>query len=105
MRRSAIPALLLLGSALGGCAGDANPIRDAALAAGVTGGEPRAAPDFVRRSRPAEVDYVPVGEAPSARRYRAKSREQVESAETEMKGLSRANEARAAQARRAGGSP
>lgn len=103
MRRAAIPALLLVGAALGGCAGDANPVRDAALAAGVTGGEPRPAPDFVRRSRPPEVDYVPVGDRPPARRYRAKSKGEVEKAEEEMNRLSRANEARGVQARRAGG--
>ena len=106
MRPFGIPALVLLllgGVALGGCAGDANPVRDLAVASGVTGGEPKPAPDFVARSRPAQVEYVPIGVSAPARRYRAKDKDEVESAEAQMNRLSRANEARAAQARRAAG--
>ncbi len=105
MRPSLLPTSLLLiaASALAGCAGDANPIRDAAMAAGVTGGEPKPAPDFVARSRPSQVDYLPIGQSAPPRRYRAKDKEEVESAEAQMNRISRANEARAAAARRAGG--
>jgi hypothetical protein len=94
--------LLLAAFTLSGCAGDTNPIRDAAVAAGVTGGEPRPAPDFVARTRPAQVDYLPIGQSAPSRRYRAKDKEEVESAEAQMNRISRVNEARAAAARRAG---
>ncbi|NNM74428.1 hypothetical protein [Enterovirga aerilata] len=104
--RPILPAslLLLIGAALGGCAGDANPVRDAAVAAGVTGGEPKPAPDFVARTRPAQVEYLPVGVSAPPRRYRAKTKDEVENAEAQMDRLSRANAARAAAARRAAGS-
>jgi hypothetical protein len=107
MPRSRSSALVLIAAALAlaGCAGDTNPIRDAAVAAGVTGGEPRPAPDFVARSRPTSPDYMPIGVAPPARRYRAKDKAEVEKAEAQMQGLGRANQARGAAARRAAGSP
>jgi hypothetical protein len=106
MRRLHFPAsaLALLGIALGGCAGDTNPVRDLAVASGVTGGEPKPAPDFVARTRPAQAEYVPIGVSPP-RRSRAKDKNEVENAEAQMNQLSRANEARAAQARRAGAAP
>jgi hypothetical protein len=105
--RPILPALFgpALALALGGCAGDANPVRDAALAAGVTGGEPKPAPDFVARSRPAEVDYVPIGVSAPPRRYRAKTKDEVEGAEAQMNRVGRANAARAAGARRDAGAP
>jgi hypothetical protein len=107
MRRAHFPALaiVLVGAALGGCASEGNPVRDLALASGLTGGEPKPAPDFVARTRPAQAEYVPIAAIPPSRRYRAKDKEEVESAEAQMKQLSRANEARAAQARRAGAAP
>lgn len=98
-----LPVALILASAVSGCAGDTNPVRDAAIAAGVTGGEPKPAPDFVARTRPAQVDYVPVGVSAPPRRYRAKNKDEVESAEAQMNRLSRTNESRAAAARRAAG--
>ena len=93
--------------ALPGCAGDANPVRDLAVATGVTGGEPKPAPDFVTRTRPAEVDYAPIGVAPPPRRYRPKSKDTVAGAEAQMNELRMSNEAKAAAARRAasGGAP
>ena len=102
-RSRLIPLGLLLASSLGGCAGDTNAVRDAAMAAGVTGGEPKPAPDFVARTRPAQVDYVPIGVSAPPRRYRAKNKDEVESAEAQMDRLSRTNESRAAAARRAAG--
>ena len=94
---------LAIGASLGGCvgAGETNPLRDAAVAAGVTGGEPRPAPDFVTRTRPAQAEYVPIGVSAPSRRYRAKNAEEIARAEAQMDRLSRANESRAAAARRA----
>jgi hypothetical protein len=97
--------ILLLSAVLGGCAGDGNPVRDLALASGVTGGEPKPAPDFVVRTRPATLDYLPIGVSAPPRRFRAKDKESIEGAEAEMDRLRRANEARGAQARRAGSEP
>lgn len=94
---------VLLG--LGGCAVDSNPVRDMALAAGITGGEPKPAPDFVTRSRPASLDYTPIGVAPPPRRLRAKGKEEVAGAEAAMNELRSSNEARGTQARRAGATP
>jgi hypothetical protein len=107
MPRFPIPAVLvaIVAATLAGCAGDANPVRDVAIVSGLTGGEPKPAPDFVARTRPAELDYLPVGVSPPPRRYRAKDKGEVESAESQMNRISRANEARAAQARRAAGGP
>ncbi len=107
MPRFHLPAFLLAlpAATLAGCAGDANPVRDVAIVSGLTGGEPKAAPDFVARTRPAQLDYLPVGVSPPPRRYRAKDKGEVESAESQMNRISRANEARAAQARRASGGP
>ena len=105
MRSFFIPALALLGATLGGCVSESNPVRDLAVASGLTGGEPKPAPDFVANSRPSQVDYVPITAKAPARRYRAKDKDEVESAEAQMNQLSRANEARGAQARRAGAAP
>jgi hypothetical protein len=106
-----IPSLLLASCllagtiGLGGCAGDTNPVRDVALAAGITGGEPKPAPDFVTRTRPATLDYTPIGVSPPPRRLRAKGKDEVAGAEASMNELRTSNEARGAQARRAGATP
>jgi hypothetical protein len=106
MRRG--PSLLLpvlgLAAALAGCA-DGNPVRDLAVASGVTGGEPRAAPDFVSRSRATSVDYTPVGLSAPPRSTRVKDSAAVTSAEKEMNALQARTEQRAAGARRAAASP
>ncbi|MDB5591272.1 MAG: hypothetical protein JWR86_1797 [Enterovirga sp.] len=86
-------AVALFGTLLlAGCAGDANPVRDLAIASGVTGGEPRAAPDFVSRSRTG-ADYVPVGTSAPRRAIRAKTKAEVGAAEAEMDRIRARNEA------------
>lgn len=99
------PALAILGLALGGCSGDGNFVRDVAMASGITGGEPKPAPDFVSRTRTAELDYMPIGRAPPPRTYRAKDKTAVASAEAEMNDLRSRNERRGSAARRAGKGP
>ena len=91
----------LLAFGLGGCSGDGNLVRDVAVASGVTGSEPRPAPDFVSRTRPASVEYLPVGTPAATRATRAKDKAAVGGAEAEMDALRRRNEARGAVARRA----
>ena len=100
---SKCPLAAVLTLALAGC-GDANAVRDLALATGITGGEPKPAPDFVSRTRPAEPDYVPTGAAPPGR-TRPKDKDRVADAETELNGIRSRNERRGAQARRAGATP
>jgi hypothetical protein len=95
-------AVALVALPLAGCAGDGNLARDAAMAAGITGGEPKPAPDFVTRTRPAAADYVPVGTSAPGRKARPKGQEAVADAEKELNALRARNEARGADARRAG---
>lgn len=93
-------ALLLLPALLAGCAGDANPVRDLAIASGVTGGEPKPAPDFVSNARRENTDYVPVGTSAPKRVYRPKTAAEVSDAEAELNRVRARNEARAAEGRR-----
>ncbi|WP_375459613.1 hypothetical protein [uncultured Enterovirga sp.] len=94
-------ALVLLASApgLAGCSGG-NPVRDLAVASGVTGHEPKPAPDFVTRTRQEGIDYVPVGTSAPKRSYRPKSKTEISEAEAELDGLRARNEARGSGARR-----
>ncbi len=64
---AAVSLLLLVAS---GCSATTNPVRDVFAEFGA--GPPTAtAPDFVAKTRPAELDYIPVGrpaQAPTAAR-------------------------------------
>jgi hypothetical protein len=86
---------------LAGCAGDTNPVRDVFVAAGV-GAERRKAADFVEKSRPAAVDYTPVGVAQPKRAVAAKAKAGVTAAEAEMDAIRARNEARATEAKQVG---
>lgn len=92
--------LAAAGLAAAGCSRDANPFRDLAVASGVTGGEPKPAPDFVSQSRSGSVDYVPVGISAPKRDYRSKTAAEVKSDEAELEGVRARTEARGAAARR-----
>lgn len=95
MLSKATATLVLLAAAagLGACAGDANPVRDLAVASGVTGGEPKPAPDFVTRTRTAGTDYVPVGSSAPKRELRPKTKTEVTNAEAELDRTRARNEA------------
>ena len=82
--------------ALAACAGDVNPVRDAAVSAGI-GSEPRPAPDFVASTRPGELDYIRPGVA--TRSSKAKSADEVKALEASMEQTRAANERKAAAAR------
>ena len=71
--------------------------RDLAVAAGVTGGEPRTPPDFVSRTRRSNLDYIPVGTSAPKRAYRVKTKDEVESAESDLEGRRASNAAKAGQ--------
>lgn len=90
---------------LGACSSDTNTVRDLAMASGITGGEPKPAPDFVSRTRPADPEFMPIGRQPPPRATRAKSKDAVASAEGDLARTRSFNEARGNQARRAGAGP
>lgn len=96
--------IIIAAVSLAGCSNDANLVRDAAMAAGITGGEPKPAPDFVTRSRSADVDYMPIG-TPVPERRRPKDADAVADAEAQMNGLRSRNESLGGSARRAGRTP
>lgn len=79
---TAVCLVLAMGLPLAGCAG--NPARDLAVAAGVTGGEPKPPPDFVSRTRRSNLDYIPVGTSAPKRAYRVKTPDEVKGAESEL---------------------
>jgi hypothetical protein len=87
---------------LGACATDANPVRDAVARAGF-GPKITPAPDFVAASRPANLDYVPVGRPASAPSPKGKRADEIKAAEAEMESLRARNESRGVAARRAVG--
>lgn len=91
---AAVAALALLGgTALAGCVGDANPVRDAVQSAGF-GPRAVAAPDFVERSRPVAPDYLPVGVSAPPRDAPLKSAAQVRALESDLEKARGRNEAR-----------
>jgi hypothetical protein len=102
--RSPLGRALLVACAAAGlaaCSGDTNYVRDGFVAAGV-GAERRKAADFVEQSRPANIDYTPVGVAPPKRAQTAKAVGAVKAGEAEMDALRAANEARAKDTKAAG---
>ena len=91
-------------AALAACSGDANPVRDTLVAVGA-GPKTAATPDFVRQSRPANLDYVPVGTAAPERPTQARTAEEVKAVEAEMDATRTRNEAAARVAAEAAGTP
>jgi hypothetical protein len=62
-------------------------------------------PDFVQRSRPANLDYIPVGTSATARPTLAKTADEVKAAEAEMDAVRTRNEQAAEIARQSGETP
>jgi hypothetical protein len=89
---------------LAACSGDANPVRDTF---GAFGAGPKTAPtpDFVQQSRPATLDYVPIGTSAAERPTAAMTADQVKAAEAEMEATRSRNEAAARVATQAGATP
>ena len=87
-----LPFAVLALAGLGGCMGGANPVRDQFNAAGI-GPKAVTAPDFVAASRPAGLDYVPVGSA-APERPRAKNAAEVKALEAELEAVRGRNAAR-----------
>jgi hypothetical protein len=99
--RLPLSCALMAATALGACSGDFNPVRDIAVKTGI-GAERKEGPEFVRQSRPADLDYTPVGVAAPKPKIAAKGAGGVKAVEGEMDAIRAANEARANQARQAG---
>jgi hypothetical protein len=100
-RRPFLSCTMLAAAALGACSGDFNPVRDVAVKTGL-GAERKDGPDFVRQSRPADLDYAPVGVAAPKPKIAAKGAGDVKAVEGQMDAIRAANEARANEARQAG---
>ena len=102
-RRLSGPVLLIACAAAGlaGCSGDTNYVRDGFVAVGM-GAERKKAADFVEQSRPADVDYTPVGVAQPKRAVAMRGRGGAKAGEDEMDAIRAANEAKAKETRAAG---
>lgn len=85
-------------AALAACSGDFNPVRTVAVKTGI-GAERKEGADFVKESRPSNLDYTPVGVAQPKPKYTAKPVAGVKGVEAEMDALRAQNEARAQAAR------
>jgi hypothetical protein len=91
-------------AALAACSGDTNPVRDTLVAVGA-GPKTAESPDFVARSRPATLEYLPVGAAAPARPTAARTADEVKAAEAELDAVRARNEAAAQTAVQAGDTP
>jgi hypothetical protein len=89
---------------LGACSGGFNPARDVASALGA-GPKMAATPDFVAKSRPTNLDYIPVGATTDGRPTPARSADEVKAQESELDALRTRNEAAGAAAAEAGKTP
>ncbi|HEY8382545.1 MAG TPA: hypothetical protein VIL09_10385 [Microvirga sp.] len=96
--------VLLAPLALTACAGDTNPVRDVLVSVGA-GAQPTAAPEFVQQSRPATLDYMPVGTRAPDRDTAARSAAEVKATEAELDAIRTRNEAAARAAEAAGATP
>jgi hypothetical protein len=95
--RSAFLSLAAAMAVLAGCSGDNNPVRD--IVAGVGAGPTFAkSPDFVVQTRPAQIDYVPIGTRAPPRSEKARTAAEVQAAQAEMDAARSANEAAGAAA-------
>ncbi|MBB3019359.1 hypothetical protein FHR70_002424 [Microvirga lupini] len=99
------PAFALTLLAAGGAAGcNSNPVRDVATSLGA-GPQVAPTPDFVARSRPATLDYMPIGTPVPERPTPARSAAEIKAAEAELETLRARNEAAGAAAAELGKTP
>ncbi|WP_199049345.1 hypothetical protein [Microvirga splendida] len=101
-RCAALTLTLCTAVGLAGC--NSNPVRDVATSLGAG---PRMAPtpDFVERSRPATLDYMPIGTSAPERATPARTAEEIKAAEAELDALRSRNEAAGAAAAELGNTP
>jgi hypothetical protein len=101
-RISAFSLAMLAAAGLAGC--NSNPVRDVATAVGA-GPQMAPSPDFVARSRPANLDYMPIGTPVPERPTPARTAEEIKAAEAELDALRAQNEAAGAAAAELGKTP
>lgn len=103
-RPTLLAAAVLVVANVGGCAEGSNPAKDIAVSLGAG---PKAAetPDFVARSRPQALDYMPIGTAQAGRATPARTADQIKAAEAELDALRAQNEAAGAAAAELGKTP
>ncbi|MBA1157455.1 hypothetical protein [Microvirga mediterraneensis] len=87
-----------------GCNGGFNPVRDVASAVGA-GPQTAASQDFVVQSRPANLEYMPIGTAVPARQTPARTADEIKAAEAELDAIRARNEAAGAAAAELGNTP
>jgi hypothetical protein len=103
-RAPAFTLILLAAGGVAGCNGSFNPVRDVATAVGA-GPQAAATPDFVARSRPANLEYMPIGTPVPERPTPARTAEETKAAEAELDALRTRNEAAGAAAAELGKTP
>ena len=103
-RGSAIALAMLAASGVAGCNGSFNPVRDVATAVGA-GPQLATSPDFVARSRPANLEYMPIGTPTPGRPTPARTADEIKAAEAELDALRTQNEAAGAAAAELGKTP
>ena len=101
-RAPAFALVLLAASGMAGC--NSNPVRDVATSLGA-GPQVAPTPDFVARSRPATLDYMPIGTPVPERPTPARTAEEIKAAEAELDALRSRNEAAGAAAAELGKTP
>ena len=100
-----VAAFALISFAAAGMAGcNSNPVRDVAASLGA-GPQMAASPDFVARSRPADLDYMPISASVPERPTPARTAQEIKAAEAEMDALRARNEAAGVQAADLGKTP
>ena len=103
-RGSAIALAILAATGVAGCNGSFNPVRDVATAVGA-GPQLATSPDFVARSRPANLEYMPIGTPAPGRPTPARTADEIKAAEAELDALRTQNEAAGAAAAELGKTP
>ena len=105
IRRSFTIAFAMLAAfGVAGCNGSFNPVRDVATYLGA-GPQSAATPDFVARTRPADLEYMPLGTPVAERPTPARSATEIKAAEAELDALRTQNEAAGAAAAELGKTP
>jgi hypothetical protein len=94
----------LLIANVAGCAEGSNPTRDLFASVGA-GPKTAPAPDFVASSRPASLDYMPIGTPQAGRPTAARTADEIKAAEAELDAIRARNEAAGKSASELGGTP
>lgn len=103
-RISAVSLTMLVVAGVAGCNGSFNPVRDVATSVGA-GPQMAASPDFVASSRPANLEYMPIGTPAAERPTPARTAAEIKAAEAELDALRSRNEAAGAAAAELGKTP